>query len=238
MRNILRVLAFDVVAPLAAIGGLVILGFGLGWPVWWVPVCSVLGALIAEGMAANFILARRDRVTFGTDDERPGLRFAVVAVTTAVLVAGAVVGYVRWTVPDRAYDADVKEVVQMAATVSEAIATFSPQDPTSSIDRAAGLMGPKQAEVYKAAYQKNASELAAKNVTSQASAVSVGVESMSKDAASVAVIMRATQTTPGSPPDRTVVGVRVALTEHEGKWQVFDVTPVSRARTPEQGGES
>ena len=35
MRNLARVLAFDVVAPLAAIAALVVIGVMLGWPLWW-----------------------------------------------------------------------------------------------------------------------------------------------------------------------------------------------------------
>ena len=36
MRNRLRVLAFDIAAPLAAIAALLIIGMALGWPLWWV----------------------------------------------------------------------------------------------------------------------------------------------------------------------------------------------------------
>ena len=36
MRNRLRVLAFDVAAPLAAIAALIYIGIALAWPLWWV----------------------------------------------------------------------------------------------------------------------------------------------------------------------------------------------------------
>src|SRR5262249_59084131 len=101
MRNRWRVLAFDVLAPIAAVAALVYIGIALAWPLWWVSVCSVLCLLIIEGVAVNFFLARRDGVTVGTDDDAPGLRLAVVGVATVALVAGVIVGYLRWTVPDR-----------------------------------------------------------------------------------------------------------------------------------------
>src|ERR1700694_164357 len=96
MRNRWRVLAFDVAAPLAAIAALVFIGAALAWPLWWVSVCSVLCLLILEGVAVNFVLMRRDAVTVGTDDDGPGLRLAVVGLTTVALVAAGLVGYPRW----------------------------------------------------------------------------------------------------------------------------------------------
>ena len=85
MRNLARVLVFDVAAPLAAIAALLMIGVMLGWPLWWVSVCSVLCLLIVEGVIVNFVLFRRDSVTVGTDDEGPGLRLAVVALCSAAL---------------------------------------------------------------------------------------------------------------------------------------------------------
>src|SRR5205085_9784232 len=102
MRNLLRVLAFDFLAPASAVFALVYIGIALAWPLWWVSVCSVLCLLIAEGVVVNAVLARRDSVTVGTDGDGPGLRLAVVAVATAALMAGVLIGYLRWTVPDRA----------------------------------------------------------------------------------------------------------------------------------------
>ena len=49
MRNLARVLAFDVAAPLAAVAALLAIGVVLGWPLWWVAVCSVLCLLILAG---------------------------------------------------------------------------------------------------------------------------------------------------------------------------------------------
>ena len=91
MRNRLRVLAFDVLAPLGAILALVYVGVALAWPLWWVSVCSVLCLLIVQGVVVNVVLFRRDGVTVGTDDDGPGLRLAVVGLATAALAA-AVVG--------------------------------------------------------------------------------------------------------------------------------------------------
>ena len=101
MRNRWRVLAFDIAAPLAAIAALVFIGIAMAWPLWWVSVASVLCLLIVEGVIVNVVLARRDGVTVGTDDDGPGLRLAVVGLATVALVAAVLVGYTRWTVPGR-----------------------------------------------------------------------------------------------------------------------------------------
>lgn len=234
MRNAWRVFAFDVAAPLAAIAALVLIGVALDWRVWWVAVCSVLCLLIVEGMVVNFVLARRDKVTVGTDDDGPGLRLAVVGLATAALVAAVLVCYAEWTVPDRERDSNMAEVVRLASNVSEATATFSPHDPTSSINRAAALMGPEQADAYKNAFARTAQQLAAKNVSAQANTVSAGVEAISPEAASVAVVMRAVQTTPNAPPDRAILALRVTLSKQDGQWKVFDVTPINPL-TADQG---
>lgn len=233
MRNAWRVFAFDIAAPLAAIAALLLIGVALQWRVWWVAVCSVLCLLIVEGMAVNFVLARRDQVTVGTDDDGPGLRLAVVGLATAALVAAVLVCYTEWTAPDRERGSNMAEVVRLATKVSEATATFSPQDPTSSIDKAAALMAPEQAEAYRNAFAKTTQQLAAKNVSAQANTVSAGVEAISPDAASVAVVMRGTQSTPNTPPDRAILALRVTLSKQAGQWKVFDVTPINPL--PDQG---
>ena len=74
MKYAWRILAFDVAPPLAAIAALVYIGISLAWPLWWVSACSVLCLLIVEAVAVNVVLARRDSVTVGTDDDGPGLR--------------------------------------------------------------------------------------------------------------------------------------------------------------------
>jgi hypothetical protein len=66
-------------------------------------------------------------------------------------------------------------------------------------------------------------------LSSQAHTVSAGVEAISDDAASVAVIMRITQSSPGAQPRQTMLPLRVSLTKHDENWQVFDVTPVNPA---------
>lgn len=69
MRNAARVLAFDVAAPSAAIGALLMIGVMLGWPLWWVSLCSILCLLIVQAVILNVVLYRRDSVTLGTDDD-------------------------------------------------------------------------------------------------------------------------------------------------------------------------
>jgi hypothetical protein len=226
MRNRWRVLVFDILAPAAAVAALVYMGVALAWPLWWVSVCTVLCLLIVEGVVVNFALARRDRVTVGTDDDGPGLRLAVVALATVALAAGVFVGYTRWTVPDRTLHNDGTEVVGIASSVSEASATFTPQSPTASVDRATAMMSPKSAEAFKNEFTDVAKDLTSKNISAQANTVSAGIEAIGPDAASVAVILRATQSTPGKPSDTAVLALRVALTKTDGRWLVDDVSPI------------
>lgn len=226
MRNRLRVLVFDVLAPVAAIAGLLYVGLALGWPLWWVSVCSVLCLLIVQGVVVDVVLWRRDGVTVGTDDDGPGLRLAVIGLATVALVAAVVVGYQRWTAPDRAFTADSAEVVRIASSVSEATATFSPQSPTASIDRAAAQMVPERADAFKDEFAGVAKELTSKNVSAQASTVSAGVEAIGPRDASVAVVLRGTQSVPGQPVDNAVLALRVMLSKDGGRWLVEDVTPI------------
>jgi len=226
MRNRLRVLAFDLLAPAAAGAALVYLGIALGWPLWWVSVCSVLCVLVVEGVLVNFVLARRDSVTVGTDDDGPGLRLAVAGTATAALVAAVVVGYTQWTLPDHALRDGTAEVTGIASSVAEASATFTPQSPTSSIDRATGMMSPASSERFRNEFASVAKDLASRNVSAQASTVSAGVEAIGPEVASVAVILRGTQSSPGKPADTAVLALRVALSRSDGRWVVEGVSPI------------
>ena len=226
MRNVWRVAAFDVAAPIVAIAALVYVGVALAWPLWWVSVCSILCLLIVEGVVVNVVLARRDGVTLGTDDDAPGLRLAVAAVATAAVVAGVAVGYLRWTVPDRTLHDDTAEVVGLATSIAEASATFTPQNPTASIDRAAAMMSAQSAEALKNQFATVAKELTSRNVSAQASTISAGVEAIGPNAASVAVVLRGTQNAPGKPPENAVLALRVQLSKHDGRWLVDDLSPI------------
>jgi hypothetical protein len=226
MRNALRILAFDVVPPLAAVAGLVYIGIALEWPLWWVSVFSVLCVLIVEAVVLNVVLARRDGVTVGTDDDGPRLRLAVVAGATATLAAAVIVGYLNWSVPDRTLRNDTGDVVGIATSVAEASATFTPQSPTASIDRATDMMSPQSAEAFKKEFASVAQDLASRKISAQASTVSAGVEAIGPAAASVAVILRGTQTSPGNPPDTAVLALRVQLSKQDGRWLVDDVSPI------------
>ncbi|MGE2692084.1 hypothetical protein [Mycolicibacterium pulveris] len=226
MRNAWRVAAFDVAPPLAAVAALVYIGVALAWPLWWVATCSVLCVLIVQGVVVNVVLARRDGVTLGTDDDGPGLRLAVVAVATAAVVAGVAVGYFRWTVPDGALHDDSTEVVGIATSIAEASATFTPQNPTASIDRAAAMMSADSAEALKSQFATVAEQLTSRGVSAQASTISAGVEAIGPGAASVAVILRGTQNAPGKPPENAILALRVQLTKHDGRWLVDDLSPI------------
>ena len=230
MRNLLRVLVFDMVVPLVAIGALLTVGVFLGWPLWWVAVASMLCLLVAEGVLLNVYLVRRDRVGFGSDDGGPRLRLAMVGLVAALLAVAVAVGYTRWTVPDRQLSADAGEVVGLATAVSEATATFSPSDPTSSIERAVSMMAPEQGAAFRENFGKSTQELARKNVSAQAQTISAGIEALGPAAASVAVLMRGTQQAPGQQPSRAVLALRVTLAKKDGRWAVYDVVPITDVR--------
>jgi hypothetical protein len=227
MRNAWRVLAFDIAAPLAAICALLAIGVVLGWPRWWVSTCSVLVLLIVEGVAVNVWLLRRDSVTVGTDDAAPGLRLAVVGLCVVAVVSAVLTGYIHWTLPDRRLNADSAEVVRIATGMAEATATFSPQEPTASIDRAAAMVVPEQATAFKDNFTKATADLVHRNVTASASTLGAGVEAIGPSAAVVAVILRATQNAPGQPPSNAVLALRVALTKQSDHWLVLDVSPIN-----------
>ena len=227
MRNRLRVLAFDIAAPLAAIAALIYIGIAMAWPLWWVALASVLCLLIVEGAIVNAVLARRDGVTVGTDDDGPGLRLAVIGVAAVALVAAVAIGYTQWTVPDRNLRDDSAEVVGIASSVAEASATFTPASPTAAIDRATELMTPDRANKYKNEFAAVAKQLTSKNVTASASTISAGVEAIGPQDASVAVMMRGTQNVPGQPPDMAVLALRITLAKDGDRWLVDDVTPIN-----------
>lgn len=227
MRNIFRLLAFDIVAPLAAVAALLAIGVVLGWPLWWVSACSVLVLLIVEGIGVNFWLLRRDSVSVGTDDDAPGLRLAVVFLCVAALCAAVLTGFTHWTRPDRDFTNDSREVVRVATGMAEAMASFTPSAPTSSIDRAAAMMVPDQVGAFRDQYTKSSADLAQHNVTAQAATLSAGVEALGPAAASVAVILRVTQNEPGHPPSHAAPALRVTLSKRDNTWLVTNVSPVN-----------
>jgi len=227
MRNAFRVLAFDILAPLTAIAALLVIGYVLTWPLWWVSVSSVLILLIVEGVAVNVWLLRRDSVTFGTDDDAPALRLAVTALCVVAVVAAVLTGYTHWTRPDHDLKVDSAEVVRIAVSMAEATATFSPQEPMAAIERAAGLMVPEQAKTFTDQFGKATTDLAHRNVTATASTMEAGLEAIGPAAASVAVVMRATQNEPGQPSSNAILALRVALTKQSDHWLVLGVSPLN-----------
>jgi len=221
-----RVLGVDVAAPLAAVGGLLLVGLTLDWPIWYVSLCSVLTLLIVEGMVVNFVLLRRDAVTVGTDNERPGLRFGVVSLAAAALVAAAVLGHLRWTVPDRDLEADSIEATQIAVAMAEAAATVSPANPDASIEKAATYMVPDRVNAFRESIGRTASDMANRNIAVEAQTLSAGVEALGPSAARVAVVMRSVQTVANQQVKQSVVPVRVTLTKRGGQWLVLEMSPI------------
>ncbi|GAB2996147.1 hypothetical protein [Mycobacterium bourgelatii] len=227
MRNAFRLLAFDILAPLAAVAGLLAIGNVLVWPWWWISACTALVLLIVQGVVVNFWLFRRDAVTVGTDDDAPGLRLAIAFLCAAALCAAVVTGYTHWTKPDREFKENSRTVVRIASGVAEAVASFSPGAPGASMDRAAAMMLPERAEQFKQQYAKSSQEMIQRKVTAQATTLSAGVEAIGPTAASVAVILRVTQNAPGEQTSRAAPAVRVTLTKRGDDWLVEDVTPLN-----------
>lgn len=226
LRNIWRIFAFDIAAPLAGIAGLVMIGLVLNWPRWWVMTCTALVLLAVEAVAVNFWLLRRDSVTVGTDDERPILRLAAVALCTAALGTAGWLEYKDWTTPDRDLRNDSAEVVRIAAEMSEAAASVSPADPNASIDRAAAMMVPDRVDSFKESIGRTATDLAYRNISVQAQRLAAGVEAIGPSAARVVVVMRSTQSVMGQETKQTVVPVRVTLTKRDGRWMVAEMAPI------------
>ena len=69
--------------------------------------------------------------------------------------------------------------------------------------------------------------MAKRNVSAQAYTVSAGLEALGPSSASVAVLMRGTQSAPGQDPTSAVLALRVALSRQDGGWRVVDVAPIS-----------
>lgn len=226
MRNAWRLAAFDLLAPLGAVTALVGIGAVLAWPRWWVAIAAALILLIAEGMAINFWLLRRDAVTVGTDDDAPGLRLAVVFLCTAAMAAAVVTGYTHWSTKDADFKRDSVTVVEVASGAAEAIASFSPTAPAASVDKAAAMMVPERAGKFKEEFAKSVAELQQQKVSVEAKTLAAGVEALGPTAASVAVIMRVTKNTPGQPPSKAAPALRLTLSKRGNDWLVVDFVPI------------
>ncbi|MCV7424579.1 hypothetical protein H7K45_28970 [Mycobacterium yunnanensis] len=227
MRNLVRVVAFDVLAPLGAVLALVYIGVALAWPLWWVSVCSVLCLLIVQAVVVDVVLWRRDGVTLGTDDDAPRLRLAAVGLTTVALAAAVAVGYTSWTAPQSQLNRDMTEVVGIASSAAEASATFTPQNPSANVDRLTAMMTSRGADVFRGEFDSMAKDLTSKGLTVSASTVSAGVEAIGPEAAVVAVVMRGTQNAPGKQPATVPLPLRVSLVKQDGRWLVDDLSPIN-----------
>jgi hypothetical protein len=221
-----RVAVFDIVSPLTSAAAFVTIGVALGWPVWWVSVCTVLCLLVVQTMGANFYVLRREGTSVGTDPHAPGLRLAAVGMTAASALAAVFVGYTHWVVPNSLRATETGAVVRTATTVAEATATFSPQDPTSAIARASELVDPEKAGEFTEIFDRTATDLTRGGVSTNSTTLSAGVEVISSTAASVAVIMRTVRRGPGDQTESAVQALRVTLTKHDNAWRVLDVEPI------------
>ena len=189
----------------------------------------MLCLLVAEGVLLNVYLVRRDRVSFGTDDDGPRLRLAMVGLVAALLAVAVAVGYTCWTVPDRQLSADAGEVVGLATAVSEATATFSPSDPTSSIERAVSMMAPNRA--------RRSGRTSASRRRSWPARTSRRRRRPSPRASRAGAGRRQCRgpdarhpAGAGQQPSRAVLALRVTLAKKDGRWAVYDVVPITDVR--------
>ena len=58
MRNAFRVVAFDVLAPLAVLASLVYIGLALERPLWWVVVGTIVGLLVLQALVAHKVFRK------------------------------------------------------------------------------------------------------------------------------------------------------------------------------------
>ena len=151
----------------------------------------------------------------------------MAAVTTAALATAAVVGYVRWTLPDRAFTRDAAEVVGIASDVAEATGTFSPGDPVSAIDRARVHDGAGGADAFKAQFASTAADCG------EAEGQRPGADHLSRpgglgsSAASVTVIMRGTQVETRTEARQCRAGIAGGAVKLDDGWKVVDVSPIN-----------
>ncbi|MBF9353124.1 hypothetical protein BKG80_04525 [Mycobacteroides chelonae] len=227
-RNAVRVIIFDLLAPLVTMLAIVELGVILRWPTWWVVVCTASCLLIAQGLAVNAYLARRDSVTVGTDDDGPALRTGIVALTTISVLAVAVVGYRHWTVPDREGNADRAAVTDVVATVAGAVVNFTPGSPDSYVRKATEHMTEGQRQSFTRDFDRATAELKAKGISQQGEIISVGIEALGPEDAVTATLVRRTSVAAKAQPEESVLALRMTLAKRDGHWLVDNIAPIDR----------
>ncbi|MEC4841679.1 hypothetical protein R2360_20065 [Mycobacteroides chelonae] len=227
-RNAVRVIIFDLLAPLVTMLAIVELGVILRWPTWWVVVCTASCLLIAQGLAVNAYLARRDSVTVGTDDDGPALRTGIVALTTISVLAVAVVGYRHWTVPDREGNADRAAVTDVVATVAGAVVNFAPGSPDSYVRKATEHMTEGQRQSFTRDFDRATAELKAKGISQRGEIISVGIEALGPENAVTATLVRRTSVAAKAQPEESVLALRMTLAKRDGHWLVDNIAPIDR----------
>lgn len=227
-RNTVRVIIFDLLAPLVTMLAIVELGVILRWPTWWVVVCTASCLLIAQGLAVNAYLARRDSVTVGTDDDGPALRTGIVALTTISVLAVAVVGYRHWTVPDREGNADRAAVTDVVATVAGAVVNFAPGSPDSYVRKATEHMTEGQRQSFTRDFDRATAELKAKGISQRGEIISVGIEALGPENAVTATLVRRTSVAAKAQPEESVLALRMTLAKRDGHWLVDNIAPIDR----------
>ncbi|GLE59082.1 hypothetical protein BKG69_13805 [Mycobacteroides chelonae] len=227
-RNTVRVIIFDLLAPLVTMLAIVELGVILRWPTWWVVVCTASCLLIAQGLAVNAYLARRDSVTVGTDDDGPALRTGIVALATISVLAVAVVGYRHWTVPDREGNADRAAVTDVVATVAGAVVNFAPGSPDSYVRKATEHMTEGQRQSFTRDFDRATAELKAKGISQQGEIISVGIEALGPEDAVTATLVRRTSVAAKAQPEESVLALRMTLAKRDGRWLVDNIAPIDR----------
>ena len=144
------------------------------------------------------------------------------------VTAAATVGYTQWTRPDSTFDADRSQAVQVATQVAEATATFSPSDPLAGIEKAAAMMTADTAKSFRTSYAGTTAELAKNKVSQQGQVESAGIQALVPNAATVLVVLRLTQSTPGKAATQGAAGLLMSMTKDDGRWLVADIAPLQR----------
>nr|WP_232541633.1 twin-arginine translocation pathway signal [Nocardia bovistercoris] len=157
----------------------------------------------------------------------PGL--VVLALVTAVAVAGAATVFVRQYQPDRALDdAASRAAVSAATDGTVALLSYAPdtldRDFTSAKER---LTGDFLAYYSQFTQQIVAPAAKEKSVRTTAAVVRAAVADLREDSAIVLVFINQTTVSKDKPdPAVTASSVRVTLTDVDGDWRISAFDPV------------
>jgi hypothetical protein len=119
------------------------------------------------------------------------------------------------------------QVTARAKVISEKLLSYTPADVDAQLDEALKLT----TGAFHASYAKLIHDIVipgakAKNITTSATVVGVGVEALSSDTASLVVFIDQTTTTPPDAPKTSASTVREGLQHVDGEWLVNKFDPI------------